>query len=42
MQLFAKDIRAPEALVTSSSKAETSAKVKRFCMKIFTYLKILE
>ena len=42
MQLFAKDIRVPEALVTCSSKAETSAKVKRFCMRNFTYLKILE
>ena len=42
IELFDKDIGSPEALVTDSSKFETSAEVKRCCIIIVTTLEILE
>lgn len=42
LKLFAKDVGAPEALVTDGARAETSAEIKKFCINIGTTLKILE
>ena len=42
LKLFHKDIGVPDALVKDGTKAETSSKVKRFCISIRTTLKTLE
>ena len=42
MKKFAKDIGAPDAIVTDASRAETSSDVKQFLVNIGTTLKTLE
>ena len=42
MKLFAKDVKAPEALAIDGSKAETSNEVNTFYISIVTTRKMLD